>query len=198
MSLVVSHSDQSPIAMTLGCLLMTCVAMRSMEGTSLWDPVTMAMLELTPIHRLDGNALYADDSAAGSSLERHRDWWDLLEEIGPLCGYFRNDLHPNQNRACRSGQRSLSGTGITISAGGRRYLGGGMGTTPFLQQFIRRKVQEWTEEIKILSQFATTQPLMRLSRMGSALGGIISYGLLTGKNFRPQSSLKTGISSFQC
>ena len=45
------------------------------------------------IRRLDGIAKqvwYADDSAAGSSQERLRKWWDLLAEIGPLYGYFPN------------------------------------------------------------------------------------------------------------
>ena len=45
------------------------------------------------IRRLDGIAKqvwYADDSAAGSSLERLREWWSLLEELGPLYGYFPN------------------------------------------------------------------------------------------------------------
>jgi len=45
------------------------------------------------IHRLDGIAKqvrYVDDSAAGSSLERLRSWWDLLVEIGPLYGYLPN------------------------------------------------------------------------------------------------------------
>ena len=32
----------------------------------------------------------ADDSAAGSSLERLKRWWDMLVEIGPLYGFFPN------------------------------------------------------------------------------------------------------------
>ena len=32
-----------------------------------------------------------------------------------------------------------------------------MGTTPFMLQFLERKVQEWTEEVKVLSEFAITQ-----------------------------------------
>ena len=68
----------------------------SKEGTTQGDPLAMAMYPIRThpiIHRLDGFAKqvwYADDSAAGLSLERLRRWWDRLREIGPLYGYFPN------------------------------------------------------------------------------------------------------------
>ena len=45
------------------------------------------------VQQLDGIAKqtwYADDSAAASKLEQLRMWWDLLNEAGPLYGYFPN------------------------------------------------------------------------------------------------------------
>ena len=68
----------------------------SEEGTTQGDPLAMALYvigTLPLIHRLDGLAKqtwYADDSAAASRLEQLRSWWDLLNEIGPLYGYFPN------------------------------------------------------------------------------------------------------------
>ena len=90
--------------------------MLSKEGTTQGNPLVMAMYAIGTqplIRRLDGIAKqvwYANDSAAGSSLERVRVWWHLLEEIGHLYGYFPNGskTHPNQARTRRSGQRSLS------------------------------------------------------------------------------------------
>ena len=70
--------------------------MLSKEGTTQGDPLAMAMYAIGTqplIRRLDGIAKqvwYADDSAAGSSIERLRRWWDLLKEIGPLYGYIPN------------------------------------------------------------------------------------------------------------
>ena len=61
----------------------------SKEGTTQGDPLAMAMYATGTqplIHRLDGIAKqvwYADDSAAGSSIENLKRWWDLLVEIGP-------------------------------------------------------------------------------------------------------------------
>ena len=116
------------------------------------------------IRRLDSIAKqvwYADDSAAGSSLERLRQWWDLLEEIGPLYGYFPNSSKTHvvtKPEYAETAAGIFQGTGIAISAVGRRYLGGALGSTSFLQIFIRKKIQEWVEEIKTLSEFAVTQP----------------------------------------
>ena len=116
------------------------------------------------IRRLDGIAKqvwYADDSAAGSSLERLRRWWDLLKEIGPLYGYFPNGdkthilAKPEHTEAAKE---IFKGTGITVSSEGKRYLGGAMGTTSFLQQYVERKVNGWVKEIEKLSNFARTQP----------------------------------------
>ncbi len=112
------------------------------------------------IHRLNGIAKqvwYADDSAAGSSLERLRRWWDLLEAIGPHYGYF-----PNGSKtyivAKPEVAETFQGAGISISTEGRSYLGGAIGTTSFQNQLIDRKVREWAEEIKTLSMIARTEP----------------------------------------
>ena len=35
---------------------------------------------------------FADDAAAGSRLARLREWWDLLNRVGPLYGYFPNSI----------------------------------------------------------------------------------------------------------
>ena len=141
--------------------------MLSKEGTTQGDPLAMAMYAIGTqplIRRLDGIAKqvwYADDSAAGSSLERLRRWWDLLKEIGPLYGYFPNGdkthilAKPEHTEAAKE---IFKGTGITVSSEGKRYLGGAMGTTSFLQQYVERKVNGWVKEIEKLSNFARTQP----------------------------------------
>ena len=139
----------------------------SKEGTTQGDPLAMAMYAIGTqplIRRLEGIAKqvwYADDSAAGSSLERMREWWSLLEELGPLYGYFPNGSKTHlltKPEHADTAREVFQGTEITISAEGRRYLGGAMGTTPFMLQFVERKVQEWTEEVKVLTEFAITQP----------------------------------------
>ena len=58
----------------------------------------------------------------------------------------------------QTARKVFQGTGVNISAEGRRYQGEAMGSTSFPQQFIRKRIQKWVEEIKLLSEFAITQP----------------------------------------
>ena len=141
--------------------------MLSKEGTTQGDPLAMAMYAIGTqplIRRLDGIAKqvwYADDSAAGSSLERLGRWWDLLKEVGPLYGYFPNGAKTHvlaKPEHTEAAKEIFKGTGITVSSEGKRYLGGAMGTASFLRQFVERKVNGWVQEIERLSTFARTQP----------------------------------------
>ena len=103
----------------------------SNEGTTQGDPLSMAMYAIGTqplIRRLDGIAQqlwYADDSAAGSSLERLKRWWDMLVEIGPLYGYFPNSsktLVLAKPQYAEAAREIFKDTGIVISSEGERYL----------------------------------------------------------------------------
>ena len=94
------------------------------------------------IRKLDGiskQVWYADDSAAGSNLERLRRWWDVLKEIGPLYGYYPNGSKTHvlvKSQHSEAANEIFEGTGISISTEGERYLGGAMGTASFLRQYV--------------------------------------------------------------
>ena len=93
------------------------------------------------IKRLSGIAKhvwYADDSAAGSSLERLRRWWDLLVEIGPLYGYFPNGSKTHvlaKPQHAEAAKEIFKDTGVIVSTEGERYLGGAIGTCSFIRQY---------------------------------------------------------------
>ncbi len=64
------------------------------------------------IRRLDGHAKqvwYADDSSAGSSIERLKAWWDKLElrTTLRLLPQRLQDPSPCQARGCRNSQGSF-------------------------------------------------------------------------------------------
>ena len=139
----------------------------SKEGTTQGDPLAMAMYAIGTqplIRRLDGiakQAWYADDSAAGSSLEGLRRWWDLLVAIGPLYGYFPNGSKTHvlaKPRHAEAAKEIFEGTGMVISTDGERYLGGALGTSSFVRQYVERKVECWINEVEKLSKIAETQP----------------------------------------
>ena len=156
----------------------------SEEGTTQGDPLAMAMYAigtLPLIHRLDGIAKqvwYADDSAAASKLDQLKRWWNMLNEIGPLYGYFPNGAKTHilvKSQHIEKAKEIFKGTSITISDGGERYLGSAMGTDVFVQQFAQKKVEGWVKEIEKLSTFAETQP--------HAAYAALSHGLISRWNY---------------
>ena len=104
----------------------------SKEGTTQGDPLAMAIYAIgtqPSIHKLGGIAKqvwYADDSAAGSRLEKLRKWWDLLVEIGPQYGYFPNSSKTHvlaKPQYVETAKEIFKDTSIVISTKGERYLG---------------------------------------------------------------------------
>ena len=104
---------------------------------------------------------FADDSAAGSTLNNLKLWWDKLKEVGPRYGYL-----PNSSKTCiltkehtaELAHEVFEGTGISISSQGKGYLGGALGSPAFVKQFFERKVEGWITELNTLSDIAKTQP----------------------------------------
>ena len=165
-------------------LLIDGQCMLSKEGTTQGEPLAMAMYAIGTqplIRRLDGivkQVLYADDSAAGSSLERLRRWWDLLKEIGPFYGYYPNGAKTHvlaKPEHTEAAKEIVKGTGITVSSEGKRYLGGAMGTTSFLHQYVERKVNGWVKEIEKLSKFTRTQPHAAYAACTHGLSSRVNY-----------------------
>ena len=116
------------------------------------------------VRRLDSIAKqvwYADDSAAGSRLERLRRWWDLLVEVGPLYGYFPNGSKTHvlaKPSHIEAAKEIFKDTEVVISTEGERYLGGAVGISSFVRQYVERKLEGWVNEVKKLSKIAETQP----------------------------------------
>ena len=156
----------------------------SEEGTTQGDPLAMAMYAigtLPLIRKLDGIAKqtwFADDSAAASSLKRLKSWWDLLNEIGPLYGYFPNGAKTHmlvKPQHVAKAREIFKDTAIMISEEGERYLGGAIGTISFIQQYVQTKVDGWIKDIQKLSEFATTQP--------QAAYAALTHGLISRWNY---------------
>ena len=104
---------------------------------------------------------YADDSAAGSTVANIRRWWDVLVEIGPLYGHYPNSSKTHiltKPEHVESVTNAFKDTDITVSTNGKGYLGGAIGSTPFVKLFMEKKLEGWVDEIKLLSKIANSQP----------------------------------------
>ena len=139
----------------------------SKEGTTQGDPLAMAMCAIgtfpliKSMQSLSQQVWYADDSAAGSSIQKLRNWWDKLQQEGPKYGYFVNSTKTKllvKDQFLHIAHEFFDDTGISIVSDGATYLGGGIGTLTFIEENIRKKVLTWEEELRQLTKIAETQP----------------------------------------
>ena len=130
--------------------------MLSQEGTTQGHPLAMPMYALGVVPLIQkltdvdvSQIWYADDAAAGGSLQSLRSWWIHLTTLGPDYGYFSNAVKtclivkPQHLRKARA---LFHGTGVVITAAGKRYLGSALGTNDFLMSYVQGKVSTWVGE----------------------------------------------------
>lgn len=90
-----------------------------------------------------------------------RRWWDKLQSIGPLFGYYPNPhktwlvVKPAHHQAA---EECFQGTGVNIITDGQRQLGAALGSDSFVEAFIRDKVSAWVAEVNSLAEFAKCYP----------------------------------------
>lgn len=142
----------------------------SKEGTTQGDPLGMAMFALSMVPLIKKlmekcesamQIWFADDAAGVGTLVNLKKWWSCLVKIGPLFGY-----HPNAAKTClvvkeekeEEAKCVFQDTGICITTEGKRHLGAAIGSSSFVERFVSKKVDEWSEEVEKLASVAGSQP----------------------------------------
>ena len=104
---------------------------------------------------------YADDAGATGTLERLKEWWDLLNTEGPQLGYFPEAskswlvVKPSfENEA----KQIFLGSGVKITSEGRKYLGSPIGNKSFVDSFVSDLVADWKKELLDLTEICKQEP----------------------------------------
>ena len=139
----------------------------SQEGTTQGDPLAMPFYALATVPLLSklsdavNQTWYADDAAATGKVSGLRSWWDDIEKHGPSFGYHANAsktwlvVKPNSLEEATS---VFGDTNVKITCEGQPYLGSALGSHSYTSEFVTGKVKQWTNELKSLSNIATSQP----------------------------------------
>jgi hypothetical protein len=138
----------------------------SREGVMQGDPLAMAMfaIGITPLIRELGSTYqiwFADDAAAGDTLDAVYQWWEKLVELGPRYGYYPNPAKTwliVRQDSVASAQALFGQTGVNISVSGRKHLGSALGSTDYIQKFAETKIDEWRKELEALCTVARRDP----------------------------------------
>ena len=116
---------------------------------------------------------YADDSGSAGKLLEMKKWWDKLFIEGPKYGY-----HPKpsktvlivKNLELKEQAKAIFGqTGISIDTSGERHLGAVIGTESFKELYVKKKIDQWVEDVNQLSLIAQDEPQIALSAYTKAL-----------------------------
>ena len=121
---------------------------------------------------------FADDATGAASCSNLRSWWDTLSSRGPAFGY-----HPNASKTYlvvkqeheTSARQLFADTEVHITLQGKRHLGAAIGSKSFTEEYVRNKVETWTNEIKRLAQVATSQPHAAFEAFTHGLSSRWSY-----------------------
>ena len=123
------------------------------DGTTQGDPLAMSLyvISLQPLITLLGirssakQCWYADDATGAGALRDIRKWWDELLASGPALGYYPNAkkcwlvVKPEKLKQAND---VFAGTGINITAEGRKHLGAALGQRSYLEKYVGSKVME--------------------------------------------------------
>ena len=142
----------------------------SQEGTTQGDPLAMPFyaLAIRPlIDTLSANVpqvkqvWYADDATAVGKLADLRTWWSNISTVGPAYGYFVNPSKTwlvTKDGYAGLASECFSDTNVNLTADGQPVLGSPIGTSTFISAFVKEKVQEWVDELEVLTNIADGQP----------------------------------------
>ena len=179
----------------------------SSEGTTQGDPLAMPIyaIGITPllcaiiptVHDNPSNinvrhAAFADDIGGAGSLEALLSWWLRVQEFGPRLGYY-----PNAGKSWLVVKGEVEGlakivfdgTGIQITADGRRYLGSFIGSGEGKVQYVEEKIDEWCSQLKVLSKIGKSEPHAAYTAFVSGFRHRLTYYLRTIPNI--EKHLKT-------
>ena len=145
------------------------VKILSQEGTTQGDNLAMAFYALSLKKLLVSlnktgchQEWFADDAGGLGKLVQLREWFDLLTSIGPKLGYFPKQskfwLVIKSEGLREQAKQFLEKTNINITSEGRPYLGAAIGSQNFTNDYLRDKVEEWSNELSSLEAAAKTEP----------------------------------------
>ena len=139
----------------------------SREGTTQGDPLAMPMYAIATaplIQKLNADVTqiwYTDDASGVGRLPCLRRWWDQINSLGPGFGYFANAVKTwliTKEEHLAEAKETFAGTNVQITTDGKPHLGAPIGSLDFRKQFVDQKVQEWCNEVRVLSSIAHSKP----------------------------------------
>ena len=142
----------------------------SEEGTTQGDPLAMPWYSISTagiiqttktLTQTVHQVWFADDAASAGTIQKLYEWYNILVVEGKKYGYFVNGMKSwliVKSEQIGELARSLFGDTVNITTEGKRHLGAVIGSEEYKKEYCDELVNNWVNELNVLSDFATTQP----------------------------------------
>ena len=146
-------------------------------------PLILMLLEIT--NGKTKVAAYADDFSAAGSVLNLKSWWEKLCTLGPKFGYYPEAskswliVKPKHKGAAAT---VFNNSKINITTEGKRHLGAVIGSESYKEQYISEKINEWKDELHVLSEIAKIEPQAAYSCFTSGYKHKFNYCMRTIPN----------------
>ena len=142
----------------------------SKEGSTQGDPIAGSIygIGITPLLDIIAtddksvrHVAFADDITGAGKLAALKQWWNLIIDYGKYLGYTAN---PGKSWLIVKPQYHMQaeiifrGSGIQITTEGNKQLGAVVGSNEFKKRFVASKIEQWTSEVRVLTDIARYEP----------------------------------------
>ena len=104
----------------------------------------------------------ADDATGAGTIQQLKGWWDAVIDLGNKFGYYVDQLKSwiivKNDEDLEKAKAIFENDGIDFTKDSKRHLGAAIGSDQFKAYYAIKKVDEWCDEIEVLSNFAKSQP----------------------------------------
>ena len=168
---------------------------KSKEGTTQSDPTVMAAyaLRVAPLihflhqyvsmnnHRCKEVAS-ADDFTIAGKIAGIRSYWELLQQVGPLYGYFSKPSKSYllvKEQYLENAVETFRGSEVKITKKGKKHLGAAIGGEDFKASYVKSLADNWIEQLNLLSQIAESEQQSAYSAFVGGFKGKLAYYMRT-------------------
>ena len=174
------------------------VEISSKEGTIQGDPAAMAVyaVAILPLiimlvdasvskNHATISAGFADDLTAAGKIKELLFWWKKLCSLGPDFGYYpeaKKSWLIAKEKFESAARKIFTDSQVNVTVEGKRHLGATIGSDGYKKSFIREKLKELIEQLKMLSKIAQIEPQAAYTCFTSGFKHKLTYMMRTIPN----------------
>ena len=124
----------------------------------------------------------ADGFTIAGKIEGFRSYWELMQQVGPLYGYFPKPSKSYllvKEQYFENAIGTFRGNEIKITTEGKKHLGAAIGSEDCKASYVKSLVDNWIDQLNVLSKIAEREPQSAYSAFVGGFKGKLTYYIRT-------------------